>query len=84
MPELARFFGIIIRMYSEPGGQHHAYFAEHEAVFRLPDLELITGEMPTRQRRLIEAWAELHREELEADWHLLLAGRKPAPIAPLQ
>lgn len=89
MPELARFFGIIIRMYAELGGRHHsphfhAYFGEHEAVFRLPDLEMIAGEMPTRQRRLIEAWAELHREELEADWRLLLAGRKPTPIAPLQ
>jgi hypothetical protein len=45
---------------------------------------LIIGFLPVRQQRLVEAWAELHQEELLADWQLLEAGRKPAPIKPLQ
>ena len=45
---------------------------------------LIIGFLPVRQQRLVEAWAELHQEELLADWQLLEAGRKPAPITPLQ
>jgi hypothetical protein len=89
MPELARFFGIIIRMFSEPSGRHHtphfhAYYGEHMAVFSIEPVELIAGELPLRQRRLIEAWAELHADELLTDWQLLAAGRRPSPIAPLQ
>jgi hypothetical protein len=45
---------------------------------------LIIGFLPMRQQRLVEAWAELHQEELLADWQLLEAGRKPSPITPLQ
>ena len=88
MPELARFFGIIIRMYSEPGGQHHtphfhAYYGEHEAVFSINPVILIAGDLPIRQRRLVEAWAELHQEELLAAWNQLQGGEVPVPIAPL-
>ncbi len=89
MPELSRFFGIIIRMYSEPNERHHiphfhAYYQNSTAVFSVSPVELITGELPQRQRRLVEAWAELHVEELLADWRLLHDGRKPQPILPLQ
>ena len=88
MPELSRFFGIIIRMYMEVGGPHnlphfHAYYQDDAAVFSLDDIELIAGSMPRRQRRLVEAWAELHRSELIADWQRLQTGQTPLPIEPL-
>ncbi|HWE96718.1 MAG TPA: DUF4160 domain-containing protein [Tepidisphaeraceae bacterium] len=88
MPELSRFFGIIIRMYMEAGGPHHlphfhAYYAEDVAVFSLDPIDLIAGSLPRRQRRLVEAWAELHQAELLDDWQLLQAGRAPLPIEPL-
>ena len=88
MPELSRFFGIIIRMYMEVGGPHHlphfhAYYQSDVAVFSLDPIELMAGSLPRRQRRLVEAWAELHQEELVADWHRLQAGQVPLPIAPL-
>jgi hypothetical protein len=88
MPELSRFFGIIIRMYMEAGGPHHlphfhAYYAEDVAVFSLDPIDLIAGSLPRRQRRLVEAWAELHQAELLDDWQLLQAGRAPLPIDPL-
>lgn len=89
MPELSRFFGIIIRMYAEPLAPHHrphfhAYYQGSVAVYGLDPLELITGSLPLRQQRLVEAWAELHRPELVEDWQLLQQGRHPQPIAPLQ
>ena len=89
MPEIARFYGLIIRMFSEPSERHHtphfhAYYGEHVAVFSITPVALITGFLPQRQQRLVEAWGELHNEELLADWRLLEQGRKPAPIAPLQ
>jgi hypothetical protein len=89
MPELSRFFGIIIRMFSEPSERHHvphfhAYYQENIAVFSVSPVEIVTGSMPQRQQRLIEAWAELHQEELLADWNLLQEGKPPAPIDPLR
>jgi hypothetical protein len=89
MPELSRFFGIIIRMFAEPSERHHAphfhaYYQEHVAVFSISPVALVAGSIPQRQQRLVEAWAELHQDELLADWNLLDQGRRPAPIAPLQ
>ena len=88
MPELSRFFGIIIRMFVEPLERHHAahfhaYYQEHVAVVSINPVQVIAGSLPQRQQRLVEAWAELHQEELLADWRLLQEGRRPAPIQPL-
>jgi hypothetical protein len=89
MLELSRFFGIIIRMFVEVGGSHHrphfhAYYQESIAVCAIEPVELIAGELPTRQRRLVEAWAELHEDELARDWESLQAGQVPKPIEPLR
>ena len=88
MPELSRFYGIIIRMYFESGSHHaphfHAHYGDEEAVFGLDRIELLAGQLPRRQARLVEAWAELHQQELLADWGLLQAGAAPLPISPLQ
>jgi len=88
MPELSRFFGIIIRMFAEPSERHrtphfHAYYQERVAVFSISPVALIAGSIPQRQQRLVEAWAELHQDELLADWNLLDQGKRPAPIARL-
>lgn len=88
MPEISRFFGIIVRMFSEPSGQHHAphfhvVYQDQIAVYTIDPIELISGSLPRRQQRLIEAWAELHQAELMADWARLKAGQLPVPIAPL-
>ena len=89
MPEISRFFGIIVRMYLEVGVPHHlahlhAYYQDDVGVFSLDPVELIAGSLPRRQRRLVEAWSELHQGELLADWHRLQAGRAPLPIDPLE
>jgi hypothetical protein len=69
---MSRFFGIIIRMFMEAGAVHHTphfhpYYQQHVGVFSLDPVELITGELPRAQRRLVEAWAELHQTELKVD-----------------
>jgi hypothetical protein len=89
VPEVSRFFGIIIRMFAEAGGTHqaphfHVYYQEAVAVFAIDPIELIAGSLPLRQRRLVEAWAELHQPELWQDWELLQTGRPPRPIEPLR
>ena len=89
MPELSRFFGIVIRMFVEIGGLHHrphfhAYYQDDVVIVGIEPIDLIAGTLPRRQQRLVEAWAELHREELMADWDRLQAGQLPLPIEPLR
>jgi hypothetical protein len=89
MPELSRFFGIIIRMYMEAGIQHHtphfhAYYQDSVAVYSIDPVELLSGELPQRQRRMAEARAEMHQEALLEDWKRLQAGHLAQPIPPLR
>jgi hypothetical protein len=89
VPELSGFFGIVIRMFVETGGQHHrphfhAYYQEHAGVFSIDTAEVLGGALPVSQRRLVEAWVEIHREELQQDWDLLQSGRPPVKIDPLR
>jgi len=72
-----------------PGASHntphfHAYFQDKAAVFSIDPVDLIAGTLPQQQQRLVEAWAELHQEELRTDWRLLHAGQPACPIEPLK
>ena len=76
-------------MFAEPGSPHHAahfhaYYQDAAGIFTIDPVELIAGMLPRRQSRLVEAWAELHQQELEADWQLLQGGQPPSPIEPLR
>lgn len=89
MPEISRFFGIIIRMYIEAGGPHHtphfhAYYQDQVGIYGIERIERLAGSLPTRQERLVLAWAELHQAELLADWQALQNGRPPVKIEPLK
>ena len=86
MPTISMFFGIIIRMYNS--GEHnpphfHAVYQGYNAVFDM-DGELIEGDMPKRQKKLIAAWAEIHKDELLANWELAMSEQPLYKIAPLQ
>jgi len=89
VPELSRFLGIVIRMFTEAGAQHHtlhfhAYYQDAVGIFSIDPIELIAGSLPKRQQRLAEAWGEMHQAELRADWQRLQEGRKALPIQPLR
>lgn len=76
-------------MFSEVGAPHHRphfhpYYQEDVVVIGIDPIEIISGSLPRRQERLVEAWAELHEGELRADWERLQAGRAPLPIEPLR
>ena len=70
MPEISRFFGIIIRMFfDEHNPPHfHAEYAGDEAEFSINTLEILEGQLPRRARALVVEWASLHRRELLANW----------------
>jgi hypothetical protein len=88
MPEISRFLGIVITMYPEAGERHnmphfHARYGEHRATFSVASGDLLAGSLPKAQFRLVQAWAELRRPQLETAWELLTTGRAPNKIAPL-
>ena len=76
-------------MFTEAGSPHHAAhfhanYQDEAGIFSIEPVELIAGSLPRRQRRLVEAWAELHQAELRADWQGLQEGETPERIKPLK
>jgi len=76
-------------MFAEVGAEHHvphfhAYYQEEVGIFSVDPVDMIAGSLPRRQKRLVEAWAELHQNELMSDWNSLQQGRPPRPIEPLK
>jgi len=88
MPTLSMFYGIVIRMYlgnSEHNPPHfHAYYQGMKGYFGIKNCEMIEGNLPEKQMKLIVAWAELHKDELLADWELSQNGENPFKIDPLK
>jgi len=74
-------------MYFAPGEHNpphfHAYYNEYKASFSIDTLEIIEGNLPRKQTRLVQAWAELHIDELKADWELAMNGEPVYKIDPL-
>jgi hypothetical protein len=70
MPEICRFYGIIIRMfYNDHNPPHfHAIYQEDEALFDIKTLDIMEGSLPKRARSLAIEWAIEHREELLNNW----------------
>ena len=86
MPLLSMFYGIILRMYNnnEHKPPHfHAYYGDYEAIFSF-DGEITDGKMPRKQTRLIQAWTEIHHEEIEANWKLAMNEEPIYRIEPLK
>jgi len=73
VPVIARFYGILIKMYfsqSEHGSPHfHAIYGEYNAVFAIDSLEMIEGDLPARARRLVSEWAAQYKADLLDMWH---------------
>jgi hypothetical protein len=88
MPTISMFFGIIIRMYYGPKEHNpphiHAYYQDSTVTVRISDCEVMQGKIPSKQLRLIQAWMEIHRDELLADWTLCQNGERPFQIDPLK
>ena len=70
MPEICRFYGIVIKMYfADHAPPHfHAEYAEHEARIAIDTLAVVSGTLPPRAMGLVAEWASLHREELRGLW----------------
>lgn len=89
MPTISMFYGILVAMYALDVEKHHAphihvRYNEFKVVLAIPEGEVLEGAIPSRQMKLVQAWIELHRDELMADWILASSGQTPYKIEPLR
>ncbi|MBL0056271.1 MAG: DUF4160 domain-containing protein [Chitinophagaceae bacterium] len=89
MPVISMFYGLIIAMYYLDTKQHHlphihVKYGEIEAVYQIPDGDLLEGSLPVNKEKLIKAWIEIHKEDLMADWALAVSGNMVFKIDPLK
>jgi hypothetical protein len=89
MPAISMFYGIIVYMYFMDNKQHklphiHVKYQNDEVIVAIPDGDILDGNIPKPQMKLLQAWIELHKDELLADWHLAVSGEQPYKIEPLR
>lgn len=89
MPIISMFYGIIVYMYALDTKQHHlphinVEYQGMEAVISIPSGDVIVGEIATNKMKLLQAWIEIHREELVADWSIAVKGGEIFRIDPLR
>lgn len=89
MPIISMFYGIIVSMYFFDTNRHkaphiHVAYQDDEAVYSIPDGRLLDGRIPPAKAKLVQAWIEIHQEDLMADWALAAAGSKVFKIEPLK
>jgi hypothetical protein len=70
LPEITRFYGIIIKLFfgDHPPPHFHAVYGEYLALFNIDTLEVIEGDLPPRARKLVVEWAEKYQTELKTIW----------------
>jgi len=89
MPAISMFYGIVIYLYFFDDERHkmphiHAKHQGENASFSILDGEVLSGRFPLPKMRLVQAWIEIHREELLANWDLAVNGSHPFQIEPLR
>lgn len=89
MPIVSMFYGIIIYLYAYDNKEHHTphlhiEYQDFEAVIAIEDGKIIAGEFPGNKLKLVEAWLEIHRDELIADWNIAAKGEQIFKIEPLR
>ncbi len=86
MPELARFFGIIVMMFYDdhPPPHFHVRYGGQKAIIAIESLAILDGRLSPRALGLVMEWAALHRQELREAWRLAERHAPLKPIAPLE
>jgi hypothetical protein len=89
MPVISMFYGVIVMMYYFDNRRHHQphihiKYGDEEAVVTIPDGEVIEGSIRANKMKLVQAWIEIHRDSLMADWNLAIRGEEVFKIDPLK
>lgn len=85
MPELCRFYGIVVRMFFEDHNPPHFHisYQSYDAIVTIKE-GLVKGEMPRRALNLVFEWLDLHRDDLMANWELIQSTGEFNKIEPLK
>lgn len=89
IPAISIFYGIVIYLYFKDSRQHksphiHVKYQEHEVVVSIPEGDVLEGSIPKSKMKLLQAWIELHKDELIANWELAVSGQQLYKIEPLR
>lgn len=89
MPTISMFYGILVLMYFRDNRRHHlphihVRYQGEEAAILIEDGLILEGHLPPKQLKMVQAWIEIHKDELFVDWELAVNGDEPFRIAPLQ
>ena len=89
MPTISMFYGILVAMMFEDNQRHnlpyiHVRYSGQKTSIAIEDGDILAGSIPPKQLKMVQAWIEIHKEELFADWELALAGEQPYRIEPLR
>lgn len=89
MPTISMFYGIIVYMYYIDNKQHntphiHVKYQDDEVIVAIDGGDILDGKIPIPKMKLLQAWIELHRDELLADWELAVEGESVYKIEPLR
>lgn len=86
MPEISRFFGIVIKMFFDDHNppHFHAEYCGDVALIEISNLSVFSGRLPPRVMGLVIEWATIHQQELFGDWERALAQQELLKIAPLE
>ncbi len=89
MPVISMFYGIIVSLYFFDTKEHkaphiHARYQNEEVVLAIPDGVILSGKLSPAKLKLVQAWVEIHRDELMADWQLAANGQEVFKIEPLK
>ena len=81
MPEICRFYGIIIKMFFKPKEHEpshiHALYGEYIGIFDLRTMEMTDGDLPVKAQNLVREWMHTHQEELQEMWNTQSIGKLP-------
>ena len=86
MPEISRFYGIVIKMYynDHPPPHFHVEYAGHELVVGVAPIQVLAGDAPPRVSSMVTEWAALHQQELSENWERCRAAQPAERIEPLE
>ena len=89
MPVISMFYGIIVQIFFFDNDKHklphiHVRYAEFNASIAIETGDVLAGDFSNRQLKLVQAWVEIHKDELMANWSLAVEGNSPFKIDPLK
>ena len=81
MPEVSRFYGIVIKMFFKPKEHEpshiHALYGENIGVFNIQTLQMTEGDLPLKAQELVTEWLQTHKDELQVMWDTQIIRKLP-------